>query len=303
VGVDRLDKPPQHYRRSHLNWMLAPFRHSDAAVDLWDLSAACSRQIIAFSFSEQSPMTSGERMLSILPLFSEVHPTWTVPEAAEKLGIAGSTTYRHFRALSEAGLIVAYAAGRYGLGPAIIEYDRQIRVLDPLITAALPHMKDIASGLVNPGILLLCRIYGDRVMCVHQERGRQLEEFVSYERGRPMPLFRGAASKIIFAHLPARRSRALFERNRAEISASGLGETWDELKRNLRLIRNAGVCITTGELDPGLTGIAAPLFGPNKEVIGSLGAAINIGREHVSLVGSAKDELERAALNISEQLA
>ena len=56
-------------------------------------------------------------------------------------------------------------------------------------------------------------------MCVHQVIGRGPQEPVSYERGRLMPLFRGATSKIILAHLPARTLKSLFEQNGGEIAA------------------------------------------------------------------------------------
>lgn len=247
-------------------------------------------------------MSSGERMLSILPLFSADHPSWTVAEAAEELGIAGSTTYRHFRALTEAGLIVSYAAGRYGLGPAIIEYDRQIRAIDPLITLATPLMKTIAAQLELPGVILLCRMYGDRVICVHQESGAMQKQDVSYERGRPMPFFRGAASKIIFAHLPARRTRALFDKNMEAVSGAGLGTTWEELKRNLRLLRHSGICLTKGELDEGLVGVACPLFGTDDEVVGSIGAAIRGDSYNAAELNELKAGLLRAAKQITGSL-
>jgi len=244
-------------------------------------------------------------MLSILRLFCPEKPSWTVVEAAEALGIAGSTTYRHFRALSDAGLIVAYAAGRYSLGPAIIEYDRQIRALDPLITAAKPVMQKLARSMQHPGVVLLCRIYRDRVMCVDQASGSTPQELVSYERGRPMPLFRGAASKIIFAHLPARRTRALYERFASEIAEVGLGRNWDELKSQLRALRGEIVAVTRGELDAGMIGLSAAVFGADGEVVASIGYALHeseaVARDFDKLRERVARAAEATTLKLAEQ--
>ena len=83
-------------------------------------------------------MTTSDRVLAVLNLFTLEQPEWTVEGAAGALNLAISTAYRYFRSLTKAGLLVAHTTGRYLLGPAIIQYDRQIRLHDPLITAAQP---------------------------------------------------------------------------------------------------------------------------------------------------------------------
>jgi len=73
-------------------------------------------------------------------------------------------------------------------------------------------------------------------MCVRQVLGRGPQEPVSYERGRLMPLFRGATSKIILAHLPARTLKSLFEQNAAEIAQDGLGKSLEQFRSSLAAI-------------------------------------------------------------------
>jgi DNA-binding IclR family transcriptional regulator len=94
----------------------------------------------------------------------------------------------------------------YVLGPMVVELDRQIRLADPLLEAAdeLPGKLAEQTG----GTVLLCRFHGSKVMCIHQVKGRNPALSVSYERGRAMPLYRGATSKIILAYLPAAAAQA-----------------------------------------------------------------------------------------------
>jgi DNA-binding IclR family transcriptional regulator len=108
------------------------------------------------------------------------------------------------------------------------------------------------------------------VICLHQALAAGPQEPVSFERGRPMPLFRGATSKIILAHLPPRSLRVIFAANGDEISAAALGNDWDQFRRTLARLRRDGVAITTGDIDPGRVGIAAPIFDAAESVLGSL---------------------------------
>jgi DNA-binding IclR family transcriptional regulator len=135
-------------------------------------------------------------------------------------------------------------------------------------------MIDLVRQAAEGSTVLLCRLFHDRVMCVHQIMGRGPQEPVSYERGRLMPLYRGATSKIILAHLPPRTLKALFAHDAAEITAAGLGAGWEEFRRGLAAIRRAGVSISHGEIDAGRIGVAAPIFDKDRAVLGSLSLAL-----------------------------
>lgn len=232
-----------------------------------------------------SGKSSGDRLLSVLGLFTVEQPQWTVDDAAKQLRVSGPTAYRYFKRLTGAGLISPVSGASYTLGPAIIQMDRQIQVSDPMLRAARGVMHGLIPRAGDGSALLLCRLFHDRVMCVHQVLGRGPQEPVSYERGRLMPLFRGATSKIILAHLPARTLKSMFEQNAAEIAQAGFGKSWDEFRSSLAAIRRAGVVATHGEIDPGRVGVGAPLFDRDRVVLGSLSFALPAARADESLVG------------------
>ena len=219
-------------------------------------------------------MSTANRLLAILSLFTLEKSEWTVEEAAQEIGVSTSTAYRYFRDLSKVGLLDPFQSGKYILGPAVIENDRKIRLTDPLIKVGRPAMQRLIARSGGVGVALLCRIYRNCVICVHQEMGTFPENTVGYERGRPMPMFRGASSKVIFANLPTRTARWFFNEYGKEIAAAGLGSDWETIKVNLRRIRKADVHITRGEVDKGHLGIAAPVFGRDRIVIGSITMAI-----------------------------
>ncbi len=153
-------------------------------------------------------------------MFTIERPQWTVEAAAETLGVSATTTYRYFKQLTGTGLISPVAGAGYTLGPAIIQMDRQIQATDPMLIAARTVMIDLIQHAAEGSTVLLCRLFHDRVMCMHQVMGRGPQEPVSYERGRLMPLYRGATAKIILAHLPTRTLKSLFAHDADEIAAA-----------------------------------------------------------------------------------
>ena len=251
---------------------------------------------------KEETVSTANRLMAVLGLFTVERPEWTVEQAAKEIGMSVSTAYRYFRDLSEAGFLEPFSGGKYVLGPAVIENDRKIRLTDPLIKVGRPAMERLIARSGTAGIALLCRIYRNCVMCVLQEARNLPEHSVAYERGRPMPMFRGASSKVIFAHMPLRTVRWLFEKQPEEIHAAGLGADWETIRTNLRRIRKAGVHVTRGEVDAGRVGIAAPVFGPDENVIGSVGLAIPDSEASPQAVASYSALVEAAAREIDAGL-
>ena len=215
-------------------------------------------------------LSTVDRALGLLRLFTPDHSEWTVEAAARELGLSQSTAYQYVRSLVECGLLSTYGTGRYVVGPAIIELDRQTRRCDPLILAARSAMDTLAATLRGGDVVLLCRLYKLTVMCVDQRAPVSPRVAVSYERGLPMPLERGSASKVILAHLPPRVLRRFYSQ-----TGGADGPDWAEFRTPLRAIRKEGLCITRGELDPGRTGVSAPVFGAEDDIVGSIGLVLS----------------------------
>ncbi len=247
---------------------------------------------------------SGDRLLAALALFTIDRPQWTVDEAADHLGVSATTAYRYFKQLTAAGLISPVAGAGYRLGPAIVQMDRQIQATDPMLIAARAVMVDLVQHAVEGSTALLCRLFHDRVMCMHQVMGRGPQSPVSYERGRLMPLYRGASAKSILAHLPTRTLKSLFAHHADEIMAAGLGKNVDDFRNAMATLRRAGVCVTHGEVDPGRVGISAPIFDRDHAVLGSLSLALPSARTDevainrlVPIIAEGAREIERIMSN------
>lgn len=212
-------------------------------------------------------MLSNERMLAVLDLFDLEHPEWTFDEISAQIECGRSTLYRYIKLLVDKGLLMTVRESVFRLGPRIIELDHQIRTTDPLIRAAKPLMGEIVRE--EAGVSLLCRRYRDRVLCVHQEASTT--HFLSkYERGRARPLLHGAASLAILMHFPSHQLAKLYEQMPAAFNDAGLGGSLTEVRATLRAMRQIGWVVTEEDVTTGVTGIAAPVFGPGDEIRASL---------------------------------
>jgi DNA-binding IclR family transcriptional regulator len=257
--------------------------------------------LLAWPEFDGSPaMSSLDRMFDVLDLFSVTQPLWTVDEATAALKHSRSTVYRYIRTLVKAGLLVSVGRS-YGLGPRIVELDQQMRLTDPLLRAAHPHLAQLRRRL--NAVVLLMRLFHDRIICIHEEwdEGTGVP---AAGRGRAVAFFRGATSKVILAYLPTRRLKSLYLNHMRDISKAGLGNNWNAFAANLRDVRRRGYHISeVGELTTDVFSIAVPVFSSDQKIIGSLTV---LQRE--SGKSSRSDELRlaavrRAARDLSEAYA
>ena len=240
------------------------------------------------------------RLLGVLDLFTPAAPVWSADALIGSLGMSRSTGYRYIKALTDVRLISPVSNGHYILGSRIIELDRQMRQCDPLFNAAGPAMK----WLVNESgySVVLCALISGSVLCVREELTPESPPSI-FTRGQFRPLFRGAASKIILPYLRPHQLRILYAKHAKEIATSGLGYDWTSFRSNLGKIRRAGVLTTVGEFNPGVLGVAAPVFNRSGHILGSIGIAAAESRFNVSEIDRVTALVKAAAEKVNERIA
>lgn len=202
-------------------------------------------------------MSSISKMLSILDLFTEKKPVWTSEEIINELHFSTPTGYRYLRELSNSGLLTN-ENGKFAIGPKIIQLDCLIRESDPTIKNGRPIMNELMK--LTGCEVLLSNIYNNQILIVHIETQDEAKSIVTYKRGMPHPLFRGATAKIIISNLNRNQLSKLYEQHKDEIEQSNLGRSFDEFRAHLASIRKQGYYISHEELDRGVSGIAVPVF-------------------------------------------
>lgn len=239
------------------------------------------------------------RTLQVLGMFTVEQPVLSVEWLVERLQVSRASVYRDVQELVQAGLLEKVDARGYALGARIVELDRQIRLGDPLLHAAGPLPQQLARE--SGGTVLLCRLHARTVLCILEVSGSAPGLTVSYERGRAMPLYRGATSKILLAHLPVARLRQLLEVDADALAEAGLPQTLAELQQALAPLHAQGHVITRGEVDANAIGLAAPLMDGTR-LLGSLSVVLPAARFTAALERRVLSLLKSCARRIEARL-
>lgn len=246
-------------------------------------------------------MSSPGRVFAILDLFTQERPIWQPDEINEALGYSRPTGYRYVKELVEAGMLQKVSAGQYSLGGRIIELDYQLRQSDPVLLAAMPVMQRLAARSGFDAVLTVM-FAGPRVIDIHRSSaGKELQ--LSYGRGRPRPVFRSAAPKILLSHLPRGPLVRIYEAHAREIAANGMGKTWADFRAATAEIRKRGFYRSAGELEASLGSMAVPVFNADGDCVAALALVGDI--ERISVLDDQRllKPLQDSAENIQVVLA
>ncbi|MGB6120023.1 MAG: IclR family transcriptional regulator [Mesorhizobium sp.] len=245
-------------------------------------------------------MNTLSKTLAILDLFTAENMVWTADEMAERLGYTRPTTYRYIRELVSAGFIARFGDGSYSLGPRSVELDFLIRQADPFLVAGVPVVRDLCQQTGSD--INLLELYGERIVTVHQQSGIDSLP-LSFGRGRPLPLLRGAGSKIIVSHLPRARLKRIFDRNPDDARIYFGADDFADFRTAMAAIRKAGYAVSQGELDPEFTGIAVPVVTSEDQILGCVVTALTQQRFALTRLESMVELLKLGATRITAGMA
>jgi DNA-binding IclR family transcriptional regulator len=246
-------------------------------------------------------MSGPAKAFAILDLFTQDRPIWQPDEINEALGYSRPTGYRYVKELVEAGMLQKVAAGRYSLGGRIIELDYQLRQTDPVLLAAMPAMQRLATRTGFDAVLTVM-FAGPRVIDIHRvSTNRDLH--LAYGRGRPRPVFRSGAPKILLAHLARGPLLKIHAAHADEIAKSGMGKGWPEFRTGLAQIRKAGYYRSIGELEPTLGSVSVPVFNADGDCVAALATVGAVERVAATQPERLLRPLREAAEAIREALA
>lgn len=202
------------------------------------------------------PPPSIGKALAVLDLFDPTHPAWGAEAICAALGCSTPTGYRYIHELLSAGLLRRLPGARYALGPRIVLLDYVMRQADPLLAVARPVMRALADKTGCDCVL--STLYGTQIIDTHREEGAG-SLTLAYGRGRPRPLFLGAAPKVILSVQTPTFLKRLYDAHATEIEAAGLGAGFPAFRAALGAIRKRGFHVSRGELEAVLSAVAAPI--------------------------------------------
>lgn len=207
----------------------------------------------------ETPATA-DRVLHVLAVLARQGRVLTASELMGQTGLARSTLYRLLARLKRWGFVVEND-GCYAPGPLSLQLALGFDLSSHLVRHARQEMVALArQSHESVGLVVAVN---DTAVCLDMVDSEHSLR-CSFEKGRSVPLRAGASAKCLLAHLPEAAREALLAAQHG--TAARRRAAHDELAA----IRQAGYAMTAGEVDPGVWGISAPLFGAARQAVGAL---------------------------------
>jgi DNA-binding IclR family transcriptional regulator len=213
---------------------------------------------------------SAEKSLDILDLYNAEIRELSVAQIAERLHQPQSSVYRHLRLLKEKGFVIESGVGLYRLGYRFLDLAKIVKMDNSISTIALPSMRRLTQETGETSILTI--LSGLHVVCLETVSSIQPIK-VSAEQGQIMALYGGASSKPLLAYLPDETLVELFEQQIVKRHTANTIVDLEQMRENLREIRNSGYAKSDGELDEGVYAYGAPVWNMDDKVVASLSIA------------------------------
>lgn len=225
----------------------------------------------------KSPDTNGslERALTILEHMAAYGMAESVPEISRKLNINKVTTYKLMRTLEAKNYVRKTPDGKYILSSRMFEFGSMFCNSNPL--THLFHQNANMLLKIFSGCELYLGVLADKIRGVYLASTTSDSPYIT--SGTGFPLHATAIGKVLLAFSPQDFQSEFFlhydEKALIQYTASTVQQA-SLLAEQLQDIREKGYCINIGEYIMNTNFVAAPVFGPQKELL----AAISIGANY-----------------------
>jgi len=244
-------------------------------------------------------ITSVQRCLRLLSLFSEAPGGLSATEVTKLSGLPVSTVHRFLVNLHEAGFLDCSARGKYHLGIACFSIGHaalgqlDIRRLSlPYLQALNQHTRETIHLTVRQGHT-----------AVYVEKLDSPEHLRIFSRiGAFVPLYCTAVGKVLLAYMPqAELETTLSQIEPRRLTANTIASR-QELEQHLHRVRKAGHAFDLEEHEPHIRCVAAPIWDHTGAVNASLSLTAPAVRMAVPRLRQLAPLIQEAGLRISREL-
>jgi IclR family transcriptional regulator, acetate operon repressor len=211
------------------------------------------------------PAQALDRFVDVLAALVDAGGPLTAAELSRRAGFPLSSTYRLVQSLERHGFVERRTRGTVALGLRVLELARHVedRLQPSLLEPARPLMEALAREH-GETVLLTAPVGTSSIGLASVDSPRPIR--LTYARWRLAPLTRGASGKVLLAHLDDERVESV-------LAAAGPEVDVGALREELAAVRARGYAVSTGELDPGASGVAAPVLDPSRRLLAGLTVA------------------------------
>ncbi len=244
-------------------------------------------------------ITSVQRCLRLLRLFSEAPGGLTASEVTRISGLPVSTVHRFLANLETAGFLEWSQSGKYHLGIASFSIGHVALGQLSVRRLSLPYLRAL-SQYTQETIHLTVR---QGLTAVYVEKLDSPQQVKIHSRiGASVPLHCTAVGKVLLAYLPQGELQTLLPRMELRRFAQNTIGTPQELQQQLDRVRKVGHAYDLEEHEPRIRCIAAPIWDQTGAVQASLSITAPAERMPIPRLRNLAPVIQEAGLQISRDL-
>lgn len=210
------------------------------------------------------------RAVQVLDAFDSASVYLTASQVAGRTGQPISSTHRQLQELVRLGLVDRSPDRTYRLGTKLWEWAARSPGAAGLRAAALPHLQKVHNVVrqhAQIGVLS-----DNEVLFI--ERLSAPGAVVNYTViGQRLPALASSAGLVQVAWLPPDKLEAVLAQGVDQFTPSTMTDQ-RRIRRRLVDIRRSGYVITSGFIHPAARGVAVPLWGHQKDLLGALSVVV-----------------------------
>ena len=234
------------------------------------------------------------RVLAVLQAFTPGRHTLTARDLAESTGIPLPSMYRYIALLRETGLLIGDERGCYHLSARLISLARAAEAAESIIEIADPVMRALAMECGETVILV--RLVARSPVCVHRvESTHHLR--AAFEPGQPLPLNRGASSKVLLSGLSPQVRKDYLRQFAAKDS-----DDVARMEQAAQVAGERGWAVSEEEIDRGVWAASAAVT-DGRSTVAALTVPSPLVRAPAELQERLLGQVREAAALLSERLA
>jgi len=214
-----------------------------------------------------------EKLIQILDYLNNVEKSVGITELSSKLSLPKSTVHRILKSLLKYSIVDQEKhTAKYRLGLGMLKYSNSFYNSFDFRQIAKQVLKKLCVKTKENASLMTWR--NNKCICIDSfNPSKDVNMNLSIVVGQELPFHCTAAAKVLLAHQSSKVIRDLINEKSLQRYTSRTIVNPEELRKDLKEIRDNGFAFCYGELKEGVMAIAAPVRNINGEVIASISIA------------------------------
>ncbi|MEJ3652966.1 IclR family transcriptional regulator [Actinomycetes bacterium KLBMP 9759] len=234
--------------------------------------------------TEKNTLSSALRVLDGLRVIAQAREPVPLARLAAELEVSEVAAFRVASTLIAGGYVRQAGSGAgYAMTWQVVEMSRMLLDRTDLRKVAEDRLSTLADHYTE--CITLAIPDGDQVVFVDRING-DLNVHLFCDIGKRLPLHVGAASRAVLAHAPRPLVEEYLEGPLAPFTDATRTDPQD-VERDLAEIRDLGYAVSVGDVEVGISAVAAPILNARSEVLGAAAIA------NISAKWSGDDVAER----------